>query len=161
MAFSNCEQIVEVVLPDSISYIGEVAFEGCYKLSKINFPSSLKKIEKSTFLGCAFTELVFTEGLETIGKYAFMNCFKVKKIVLPKTLKRVENGGLDACSKVEEIVIPDSMVYIHKYGFPMRYPGNSDPYSALKTVYFESEETKNKFGNLFSPAKLVVVDNEK
>ena len=52
--FSNIE---ELVLPDTIEFIGGTAFDSCNKLSKINMPQSLKKISGGAFSQTALKKL--------------------------------------------------------------------------------------------------------
>lgn len=51
-AFSSCNGIVELLLPDSLQTIGENAFSGCDNIVKLSLPDSLQSIGKNAFSYC-------------------------------------------------------------------------------------------------------------
>lgn len=53
IAFRNCSNLVQVVLPNTIKSIGTNAFYGLKKLVAVNIPSSVRKVENSAFEGCS------------------------------------------------------------------------------------------------------------
>ena len=74
--FENCEVLKKVILPDSITIIGQNAFKNCFDLEDINFPKSLKTIESNAFDGCfslstVYEPFVIPSTVEEIGQDAF------------------------------------------------------------------------------------------
>ena len=53
IAFRNCKFLQEVILPNTIKYIGVNAFIGCSGLTKIVIPDSVTYIAPNAFQGCA------------------------------------------------------------------------------------------------------------
>ncbi|MBQ0016718.1 MAG: leucine-rich repeat domain-containing protein [Bacteroidales bacterium] len=51
-AFSRCNQLQQITLPEGTTEIGEYAFEGCSQLSTLTLPSTLQEIEANAFVGC-------------------------------------------------------------------------------------------------------------
>ncbi|MBK8478728.1 MAG: leucine-rich repeat protein [Opitutaceae bacterium] len=51
-AFSNCDGLTEVVIPDSITSIGKYAFHFCNSLAKMTIPASVQTIGDEAFDGC-------------------------------------------------------------------------------------------------------------
>lgn len=107
-AFDGCHNIENVILPDSITNIGEYAFRGCRGLKSIAVPaavvricmsafencsslsevgfqndSMLKYIESKAFFNCAITDITVPGGVEGIGISAFESCDGLKSITLP------------------------------------------------------------------------------
>lgn len=77
-AFSNNHKIEEVVLPDTIGYLGVVAFGSCKNLSEIHLPQSLKKIDQFAFGWTGIKELNLPASLEFIGSIG--RCSSMVKI---------------------------------------------------------------------------------
>lgn len=57
-AFINCEGLEEIIIPDSVTEIGEEAFCGCTFL-KINIPDSVTKIENDAFFRCQYIKATY------------------------------------------------------------------------------------------------------
>lgn len=53
IAFRNCNNLVQVVLPNTIKSIDTNAFYGLKNLVAVNIPSSVRKVENSAFEGCS------------------------------------------------------------------------------------------------------------
>lgn len=51
-AFKNNKTITEVVIPNTIEYIGEDAFRGCRNLKKVTLSKKIHKIRKNAFKDC-------------------------------------------------------------------------------------------------------------
>ena len=49
---SYCDSLENIVLPDTVTYIGEKAFEGCNSLKSIVIPNNVEKIDLMAFNGC-------------------------------------------------------------------------------------------------------------
>ena len=63
-AFWNCRSLSEIVIPSSVTSIGDFAFYGCDSLSEIVIPSSVT----------------------SIGDWAFFHCSSLKYISIPKSV---------------------------------------------------------------------------
>lgn len=51
-AFSGCEGLISVVIPNSVESIGSSAFQGCRNLSAVNIPDGVTVIGYRTFYKC-------------------------------------------------------------------------------------------------------------
>lgn len=83
-AFSGCENLQEVQLPDSIKYIGQGAFRCCGKLKEITIP----------------------KGVEIIGYGAFYECESLKEIIIPDNVKYIRDMAFSGCESLEKVVLP-------------------------------------------------------
>lgn len=74
--FNHCEEITEVVIPESVTCIEEWAFANCFSLEKVIIPRNVTSIGNFAFNLC--NKLVFDEldisNANTIGKAAFNGC---------------------------------------------------------------------------------------
>ena len=85
-AFSGCDEIEEIVLPDSIEKIGENAFKGCKNLKKIVLPENVKEIDIQTFYGCEALDdiTIQSENLEWVAAWALKGISPNAIITVPK-----------------------------------------------------------------------------
>ena len=74
-------QVERVVIPDSVTTIGEGAFSGCVKLTSLTIPESVNAIGNGAFSGCvSLTSLTIPENVSSIGSGAFYGCENVTEI---------------------------------------------------------------------------------
>lgn len=100
----------EVVIPDSVKYIGEYAFANCSRLQRVVLPDGLKEIRENTFCWCkSLREVVFPEGLKVVGMEAFEGCEALQSVTLPEGVSSIEQGAFAGCRNLESIYIPDSV----------------------------------------------------
>ncbi len=75
--FGNCE----VVIPDTVTYIGGGAFEGAKGLTKLSGGENCKKIGDDAFMNCVnLSEITFIDNVTDIGNNAFGGCTKWKSL---------------------------------------------------------------------------------
>lgn len=105
--------VVNVMLPDSITTIGYNAFANCKKLETINFPDGLKEIGDYAFTNChSLKEVNLGNNVESIGKYAFQLCISLSEISVPGTVKKIQNHTFHGCRTVEELVFEEGVTSI-------------------------------------------------
>lgn len=105
-AFDYCENLESVTIPDSVERIGEAAFYYCTKLQSITLPSNLKKIEYQCFMRCyALSDVTIPDKVESIESYAFCDCASLAEINIPKSVKSIKSMAL-ANTPLTEITIP-------------------------------------------------------
>ena len=54
-AFADCSSLQSVTIPNSVTTIGDGAFSGCSSLQSVTIPNSVKEIGKDAFKGCTFS----------------------------------------------------------------------------------------------------------
>jgi hypothetical protein len=74
-AFYECSALESVEIPDSVTYIGDFAFAFCPNLSNVTIGEGVQYIALHAFRGCtSLTDLSLPDSLETIDDHAFANC---------------------------------------------------------------------------------------
>lgn len=100
-------EVESVVIPPTVSVIGEQAFCKCEKLKKIVMPDSVALIESHAFAEASvLEEVVLSKYLCAIWDNAFLKCGQLKKIELPETLTELNDGCFAFCLSLKEIKIP-------------------------------------------------------
>ena len=84
--FSYCTGVETIRLPnDGIKKIVDKAFKGCYSLYKMVIPRSVTEIGNYAFADCMDLEyVVFNKPIDKVGKKIFYDCESLKKISIPK-----------------------------------------------------------------------------
>ena len=91
--------------PNKITSIPEKAFFDCSKLDSIIIPESVTEIGNSVFTRCHYLKMVYCQSTTppTLGENAFSNISREAKICVPKNsvaLYKSANGWKDYASKI-------------------------------------------------------------
>lgn len=84
MAFYHCKNLSQVTLGTGVEIIGREAFAGC-PIETLTVPSNVKHINHAAFIGCPISNLYLNDGLETIGYSSFAG-IKIQSLSVPKTV---------------------------------------------------------------------------
>ena len=104
--FYGDEVLTSINLPDSVEYIGDMAFEDCINLKKISLPKSLYTVCDETFLGCESLESVELSEVVNIGVSAFAHCTSLKSIVIPESVNQsIGDSAFLNCTSLEKVTI--------------------------------------------------------
>ena len=80
-AFYLNEKITSVILSDTVTRIGKMAFMGCTALREFICRDAIEVIDNNAFLGCSsLTKLHIGVGIKEIGVAAFSACGSLKSI---------------------------------------------------------------------------------
>ena len=118
--FSNCYNVTgDLVIPNSVTYIGGYAFEDCSSFTSITIPEGITTIEYGTFAYCSSAETInLPSALDTIGGYAFAGCNSLTSIELPNTLSYIGYQAFENCSALTGVLeIPAPVTYIGDEAF--------------------------------------------
>ena len=117
-AFSGCRSLTSLVIPDSVTNIGDYAFEGCGSLSSLVLPDGVTSIGKCAFRECgSLSSLVLPDGVTNIGGNAFADCKSLRSVVIPNSVTSIGGGAFGGCKSLHSVVIPDSVTSIGDYAF--------------------------------------------
>ena len=129
-AFVGCVSLSEIVIPSSITSIGDWAFSGCVSLSEIVIPSSVTSIGDSAFYFCSLLEyisipksVICLNGnpfAEWDGKFECLspNFVYEDDILFNKDKSRIISFRNQ---NIESYVIPSSVTSIGDYAFSSCY----------------------------------------
>lgn len=101
---NNKEQLVAIMLPETLKEIQNDAFRYCRSLYSINLPNSIENIGYGAFSYCQIDSLILPESLLSLGDYAFEECEKLVYVELPTKLSTLSAGALSYCKNLQKIV---------------------------------------------------------
>ena len=80
-AFAFCKNLAKVTIPDSVTSIGDSAFDGCENLAKVTIPDSVTGIGDSAFNSCtSLTSITIPDSVTSIGGSAFFRCQNLNRV---------------------------------------------------------------------------------
>ncbi|WP_243138940.1 leucine-rich repeat protein [Hungatella hathewayi] len=118
-AFQDCSDLTgDLVIPDTVTEIGDSAFEGCHFTGELTLSDSLVTIGEDAFYECGFTgQLVLPQTLTRIGDGAFINTTFSGPLILPEKLNYIGWFAFYECHFTGDLIIPDGVTIIDSYTF--------------------------------------------
>ena len=111
-AISGVTRITSVVIPNTVTKIGDAAFGGQSEITSITLPSSLIEIGRNAFQGCGFTSITLPASVRTIGIGAFATCRALTSVSLPASITTIGNDAFRLCVALTTVTIPSSVTRI-------------------------------------------------
>ncbi len=139
--------LTSIVIPNSVTSIGDSAFEGCYNLISIEIPNSVTSIGDSAFEGCYslqytiegnlkylgnnsnpylylagttsddITSATINANCKFIGSSAFYYCESLTSITIPNGVTSIGEDAFAHCESLTSITIPNSVTSIDDFAF--------------------------------------------
>lgn len=117
-AFIYCYSLKSVTLPDTVASIEKNAFYFCENLSKINIPDSITSLEASVFEGCTnLVSITIPDSVKNIGSSTFRYCHSLTEVIIPDSVISIGAYAFENCSNLTQVVIPDSVTNINFNAF--------------------------------------------
>ena len=115
--YLNGEEVINLVIPDGVTSIGDYAFSGCSSLTSITIP----------------------ESVTSIGRDAFEDCSNLTSITIPESVTSIDHAAFHDCSSLKEVHITDiaawcNIIFAHYY---------SNPLNSANHLYLNGKEVIN------------------
>jgi hypothetical protein len=130
MSFSTSSS---VIIPDSVTSIGDYAFIDCYGLESIVIGNGVTNLGYEPFLGCnSLGSIVIGNNVASIGTNEFSSLQSLNSIKIGSSVGSIGPWAFASCQSLENITIPGSVTNIADHAFYTTfYPSN------LKGIYFQ------------------------
>lgn len=102
------EHIMQLNLPEGLTYVGMRAFKGLRVLPSVNIPSTVTTIGEDAFSFCSSLEsITFSEPsqLQCIGLWAFTECSALTSINIPGSVTSIEYDAFFYCENLKDITV--------------------------------------------------------
>ena len=105
--FAESYSLVEIILPDSVTEIGEGVFVGCRYLKKVENLENISILPRIAFAWCENLESIkLSSNIKDIGENVFIKCPKLTDINIDSNSFIVENGAIYTADKTTLIAYP-------------------------------------------------------
>ena len=117
-AFSYCESLESITIPDSVTSIGESAFYFCTSLERVIIGNGVTNIGGSAFYECtSLKDVTIGNSVTSIGDYAFYYCESLKDVTIPNSVTSIGGSAFYECTGLKDVTIPDSVTSIGENTF--------------------------------------------
>ena len=105
-AFMNCKDLVEVSLPHNVYVLSDYIFAGCSSLKLFVSPDAVTSIGKGALSGCSnLVAVTLSKNLKSIGDEAFASCIMLPNIVIPGSVTSIGDDAFYDCRILRKIII--------------------------------------------------------
>ena len=102
--FINNQEVKDLVIPNSVTSIGDYTFSGCSSLTSVTIPNSVTSIGWDAFSGCSsLTSVTIGNSVTSIGGYTFAYCSSLTSITIPNSVTSIGEEAFASCSSLTSI----------------------------------------------------------
>ena len=113
--WATCEKlrkIREIIIPGSVTIIGEHAFSGCTSLTNAIIPGSVTIIGEGAFHGCtSLTNAIIPGSVTIIGESAFYECTSLTNAIIPGSVTIIGESAFYRCTSLASIEVDEGNRY--------------------------------------------------
>jgi hypothetical protein len=116
--FLGCANLGSVTLGQGVVAIGAYAFDNCVSLTNINIPNSMTNIGDGIFLGCGSLSLItIPDSVISMGNNTFGSCTNLTSINLGNGITRIGDYAFDNCTGLTNVSVPANVINIGAFAF--------------------------------------------
>lgn len=130
-AFEYCRELVNVIIPNSVTSIGPLAFEYCMKLTEIYYKGDIAgwcgigglyfimSYSRTLYIGDKKVagKLIIPDGVTSISSGAFTSCTGLTSVTIPNSVTNIGWSAFRSCTGLTSVTIPNSVTSIDDSAF--------------------------------------------
>lgn len=114
-AAMRCENLTSITVPAAVKTIGTRAFAYCPKLHTVDMSAQLTVVPEGLFEACGGLQTLSLERLtacKEIGPWAVADCNGLSSLVLPASSQALGKGSVYGVAGVQTLALPENLKYI-------------------------------------------------
>ena len=117
-AFSNCHNLSNITIPNTVTSIGSYAFSSCSGLTSVIIPNSVTSIGERAFSSCSgLTSVTIGNSVTSIDNYAFSYCTGLTSVIIPNTVTSIGGWAFQYCTSITSVTIGSGVTSIRRNAF--------------------------------------------
>ena len=97
-------KISSIIMPDTITVIGENAFYQCSDLKLVSMSKNISQIDKKAFFKCSSLKSIsLPDSLINIGEFAFAYCSELETVYIGNSISKLDIGVFQDCKSLHTI----------------------------------------------------------
>ena len=113
-AFSNCLNLVNVNMPNTVLLLGDYVFENCESLSSVAISEGLESLSYGMFSNCVSLEdVTIPDNVTKICSYTFVGCTGLASLPNLNNVSEIEEYAFSGCTGIKKI---ENLAKVSKIG---------------------------------------------
>ena len=102
--FLNGSEVKNLVIPNSVTSIGDRAFQSCSGLTSVTIPNSVTSIGNQAFYNCSgLTSVTIPNSVTFIGYQAFQSCSGLTSVTIGSGVERINQQAFAGCKELKDV----------------------------------------------------------
>lgn len=116
-AFSYCTGLTSITIPNHVSSLKGGVFKDCKSLIDITLPNTITSIGDGAFVGCTGLKSINIPNTLRIGFESFMNCYGLSSVTMPREAFAIKRQAFAYCRSLKTVTIPYGVKRIDNEAF--------------------------------------------
>lgn len=115
-AFGSCNRLEHIVLPKNLTRIGAHAFACCCELKELELPDNVTEIGEAAFVFCPMQKIKLPTKISCLAKRVFEHT-NLTELEIPANISTIELSAFSGNYKLKRIKVDSEKITIRKYAF--------------------------------------------